>query len=537
MGPAPTDDLARTKRLTLIACILGSGIVLLDGTVVNVALPTIQRALGGGLAAQQWVVNGYLLTLGSLILIGGSLGDLFGERRVFALGVSGFGTASLACALAPSIGVLVAARAVQGVAGALLVPSSLAVIVNTFPETERGQAIGSWTAWGAIAGVLGPLAGGELLALTSWRWIFLMNIPLVIGCVSLILLAIPRGAPRAAGPRRIDLTGAALCAAGLGGPVFALIEQPRLGWSSMAVLVPLIAGVGLLALFTLFESRARDPMLPLGLFRRRNFAAGNVETFSMYAGLAILFFFLVLFLQQIGGYTPLKSGLATLPVTVVMFVLSRRFGALADRYGPRFFMGAGPLVAAGGLLLFQRAGVKLDYLSEVLPPLILFALGLSMTVAPLTAAVLAGAEHQAGIASGVNNAVARVAGLLGTAAVGAAISSAFATAMNSRLAGKTLGAEARAAVRAAKRLPLGRPDVSRLPAAQGHALRVAAEQASLHSFHLGMAIAAALVAIGGLVGVTGIRNPHALVRASECASGQLVGVSSPEAVGAERAAV
>ncbi|HEV3318747.1 MAG TPA: DHA2 family efflux MFS transporter permease subunit [Solirubrobacteraceae bacterium] len=523
-------DAAR-KRWTLVACILGSGIVLLDGTVVNVALPTIQRALGGGLAAQQWVVNGYLLTLGSLILIGGSLGDLFGERRVFAIGVSGFGAASLICALAPSIGVLVAARALQGVAGALLVPSSLAVIVNTFSESERGAAIGSWTAWGAIAGVLGPLAGGELLALGSWRLIFLMNIPLVIACVSLILVAIPASAPRDEDParpaRRVDYTGAILCALGLGGPVFALIEQPRLGWSSLAVIVPLIAGVALLVMFLLYESRAQGPMLPLGLFRRRNFSAGNVETFAMYAGLAILFFFLVLFLQQIGGYTPLKSGLATLPVTVVMFVLSRRFGALADRFGPRFFMGAGPLLAAAGLLLFQRVGVKADYVSEVLPPLLVFSLGLSMTVAPLTAAVLAGSEHQAGIASGVNNAIARVAGLLGTASVGAVIASSFVASMNSRLQDIPLGGAAQAAVREAKRLPLGQPDVHGVPAAQAHAVSLAAQQASLHSFHLGMAIAAALVALGGVVGVAGIRNPQVDVHASECAGGQLVGVSSP----------
>jgi EmrB/QacA subfamily drug resistance transporter len=512
-----------SKRLTLIACILGSGIVLLDGSVVNVALPTIQRELGGGLAAQQWVVNGYLLTLGSLILIGGSLGDLFGERRVFALGVSGFGVASLACALAPSIGALVAARAVQGVAGALLVPSSLAVIVNTFDESERGQAIGTWTAWGAIAGVLGPLAGGELLALASWRWIFLMNLPLVLVCVSLILTAVPAAAPRGAQRRRIDVVGALLCAGGLGGPVFALIEQPRLGWSSAGVLAPLVAGVCLLVLFTAFETRARDPMLPLRLFRRRNFAAGNVETLSMYAGLSILFFFLVLFLQQIGGYTPLQSGLATLPVTAIMFVLSRRFGALAGRYGPRLFMGAGPLVAAAGLLLFQLAGVKAGYLSEVLPALLVFSLGLAMTVAPLTAAVLAGAEHEAGIASGVNNAVARVAGLLGTAAVGAAISAAFATSLDSRLSRTALGAGARELVREAKRLPLGRPDVSGLPAAQAHALRTAAEQASLHSFHLGMAIAAALVALGGLVGAIWIRNPRKDVDGH--ADGQLVGIN------------
>jgi hypothetical protein len=261
-----------------------------------------------------------------------------------------------------------------------------------------------------------------------------------------------------------------------------------------------------------------------------------VETFAMYAGLAILFFFLVLFLQQIGGYTPLKSGLATLPVTIVMFVLSRRFGALADRFGPRFFMGAGPLLAAAGLLLFQRVGVKADYVSEVLPPLLVFSLGLSMTVAPLTAAVLAGSEHQAGIASGVNNAIARVAGLLGTASVGAVIASSFAASMNSRLQDTPLGGSAQAAVRAAKRLPLGQPDVHGVPAAQAHAVSIAAQQASLHSFHLGMMIAAALVALGGVVGVAGIRNPQpdreGEVRAVECAGGQLVGVSSPEAASA-----
>ena len=522
-----TPSSASVKRLTLVACIMGSGIALLDGTVVNVALPTIQRALGGGLAAQQWVVNAYLLTLGSLILVGGSLGDLFGERRIFALGVSGFGVASLACAVAPTIGTLVAARAVQGVAGALLVPSSLAVIVHTFPASERGAAIGSWTAWGAIAGVLGPLVGGELLAIASWRWLFVINVPFAVACVSLILFAIPRAAPGRAGARRVDVPGALLCATGLVGPVFALIEQPRLGWGSPAVLGPLLAGVALLTAFTWWESRTRDPMLPLGLFGRRNFSAGNIETFAMYAGLAVLFFFLVLFLQQIGGYTPLQSGLAILPVTIVMFTLSRRFGALADRFGPRFFMGGGPLVAACGLLLFQRIGVHVDYGSEVLPGVLVFALGLAMTVAPLTAAVLAGAEQsQAGIASGVNNAIARVAGLLGTAAVGAAVAGSFGSALNGHLVGVRLGGVGRAAVHRAMRLPLGLPDVSSLPAAQGNALRRAAEEASLQSFHLGMAIAAALVAVGGVAGVVGIRNPLRQVRAEGCPGGQLVGASS-----------
>ncbi|HEX4838634.1 MAG TPA: DHA2 family efflux MFS transporter permease subunit [Solirubrobacteraceae bacterium] len=525
-GVTANRGLASAKQLTLVACILGSSIALLDSTVVNVALPTIQRDLGGGLAAQQWVVNAYLLTLGSLILIGGSLGDLYGERRIFALGVGGFGVASLLCAIAPSIGALIAARALQGMASALLTPSALAVIVATFGESERGRAIGSWTAWGAIATVLGPLAGGELLQISSWRVIFLINLPLVAICVALILAVIPRAKARRETARRIDFLGGFLCALGLGGPVFALIEQPRLGWSSPAVLGPLLAGAVLLVCFVIHESRARDPMLPLTLFRRRNFSAGNIETLSMYAGLSILFFFLTIFLQQIGGYTPLQSGLATLPATVVMFALSRRFGALADRFGPRLFMGAGPLVAACGLLLFQGVGVHVDYLADVLPGILVFSLGLSMTVAPLTAAVLAGVDAgQAGIASAVNNAVARVAGLLGTAAVGAAVAGSFVSGLNSNLGGRPLGPAAQAAVAQAKKLPLGRPDTNGLPSAQAHAIGAAADEASLDSFHLGLGIAALLVAAGGLAGAIGVRNPRRRVRAKECEGGQLVGAA------------
>jgi EmrB/QacA subfamily drug resistance transporter len=516
---------AAVKRLTLIACILGSGIALLDGTVVNVALPTIQRALGGGLVAQQWVSNAYLLTLGSLILIGGSLGDLYGERRVFALGIGGFGVASLLCAIAPTIETLIAARAVQGIAGALLTPSALAVIVNTFPDDERGPAIGSWTAWGGIATVVGPLAGGELLAIASWRWIFLINLPLVVVCIALIEIAIPAMERPKADGRRVDVVGAALCALGLGGPVFALIEQPRLGWSSPAVVGPLLAGAALLGAFVYWEKRTRDPMLPMTLFRRRNFAAGNIETFAMYAGLAILFFFLTIFLQQVGRYSPLQSGLATLPSTIVMFLLSRRFGMLADRHGPRLFMGLGPLVAAAGLFLLERIGTPVHYAADVLPGLLVFSLGLSMTVAPLTAAVLAGSEREAGIASGVNNAVARVAGLLGTASVGAVVSASFVSSLSSSVAHVKLSEAAQAVVAQAKRLPLGVPEVHGLPASQAQVIRHAAEQASLHSFHLGLAIAGALVAVGGLAGVIGVRNPGREVAAEGCAGGQLVGAS------------
>ncbi len=522
------------KRLTLVACIMGSGIALVDGTVVNVALPTIQRALGGGLAGQQWVSNAYLLTLGSLILVGGSLGDLFGERRVFALGVAGFGVASLLCAFAPTIGLLIAFRALQGVAGALLVPSSLAVIVATFPAEERGPAIGTWTAFGAIATIVGPLGGGALLEVVSWRWLFLINLPLVVACVALILAVIPRAAP-APGGQRIDVLGALLCALGLGGPVFALIEQPRLGWSSPAVLIPLIAGAILLAAFVWHEARTSRPMLPLGLFARRNFAIGNIETLAVYAGLATLFFFLVLFLQQVAGYSPLESGLATLPTTLVMFVLSRRFGGLADRFGPRLFMGLGPVIAGAGLLLLLRVGVHVDYLTEILPALLAFSVGLAMTVAPLTAAVLADVEErQAGIASGVNNAIARVAGLLGVAAIGAIVATQFGSSLNSHLAGETLSAPARSAVAQATRLALGRPSVAGLPVGQARVVLDAANSASLESFRVGVGIAGGLVFLGGLIGAAGIQNPRRTVRAEGCAGGQLVG-ASPDAAGCHEA--
>ncbi len=520
-------DERTVKRLTLAACILGSGIALLDSTVVSVALPSIQRDLGGGLAAQQWVANAYLLTLGSLILIGGSLGDLFGQRRIFAIGVGGFGVASVLCAAAPSIEALIAARALQGVAGALLVPSGLAVIVGVFPESERSSAIGSWTAWSGIATVIGPLVGGELLDTVSWRWIFIINVPFVLACLALIVIAVP--SVRAPGARRrLDIAGAVLCALGLAGPVYALIEQPRLGWGSPGVLAPLLAGLALLGLFVARERRTRDPMLPLGLFARRNFSVGNAETLVMYGGLAVLFFFLTLFLQQVAGYTPLQSGLATLPVTIVMFLLSRRFGMLADRYGPRLFMGAGPLIAAAGLLLLQRAGASVSYLGVLLPALLVFSLGLSMTVAPLTAAVLAGADSgDAGIASAVNNAVARIAGLLATAALGVAVSASFASALDSHLAGVQLSGAGHSAVAVAKHLSLGVPDTASLNGEEAQRIQAAAQAASVSAFHLAMGVAAVMLIAGGMAGAIGIRNPaRAAVRAQTCEGGALVGASA-----------
>jgi EmrB/QacA subfamily drug resistance transporter len=454
-------DSNRARTLTLVATILGSGIALLDATVVNVALPAIEDDLGGGLAGQQWVVNAYLLTLGSLILVGGSLGDLYGERRIFAIGVGAFGVASLFCALAPNIELLVAARALQGATSALLTPASLALIAITYSDAkERGAAIGTWTAWGGIATVIGPLAGGWILDVSSWRWIFAINVPFVLVTLALIWLAVAPDESRVGPKRRLDLVGALLTAVGLAAPVLALTEQPQRGWTDPLVIGGLVAGAVLLTAFVLWERHTSDPMLPLGLFRRRNFTIANVETLLVYAGLSSLFFFLTIFLQQVAGWSPLESGLAGLPVTVLLFVLSRFTGRLSARFGPRLFMGFGPLLAAAGVLLLVRLGEEVDYVVDVLPAMLLFGLGLALTVAPLTATVLADARRgDSGIVSGVNNAVARVAGLLGIAVVGVAV------------AGRS-GAEL-----------------------------------DLAGFRIGMALTAVIVAAGGLAGLLGIQNP------------------------------
>jgi EmrB/QacA subfamily drug resistance transporter len=524
-APAAEALPASRKRLVLVAAILGTTVVTVDSTVVNVALPAIANDLGGGLAGQQWTSNAYLVTLGSLLLIGGSLGDIFGERRVFLAGVIGFGATSLICALAPTIEVLIAGRALQGIAGAALTPAALAVIVSTFPPAERGKAIGAWTAWGGIGTVLGPLIGGQLVDAASWRWIFAINLPIVLVTTVLIARVVPAGRERDP-DARVDLVGALTCALGLAGVTFALIEQPLHGWGSPVVFVPLVLGAVVFASFLLWEARTPRPMLPLGLFRRRNFAAGNVETFAMYGGLGLLFFFLVLYLQQVAGFNALEAGTSAVPVTVMMFLLSTRFGALADRYGPRFFMGVGPLVAAAGMAWLLRIDADVDYLTDLLPALLVFGLGLSMTVAPLTATVLADAdESNAGIASGVNNAIARVAGLVAIAAVGAVVSATFASRLDDEItAGMRAQPRVAAAIKEAERQPLTTTfPASGMPQALVERLNRAAEDASVYAFHVGIGIAVALVGLGGVLGLVGIRNPSRRVEASECPGGQLVG--------------
>jgi EmrB/QacA subfamily drug resistance transporter len=513
----------------LVAAILGTTVVTIDSTVVNVALPAIEKDLGGGLAGQQWTSNAYLLTLSSLLLVAGSLGDLFGARRVFALGVSGFGVTSVFCAVAPTVELLVGARALQGVFGALLTPAALAVIVATFPPDERGRAVGAWTAWGGIGTVLGPLIGGQLVDTASWRWIFAINVPIVLITLFLVMRVVPEGRPRAT-DAKVDVLGATLCALGLGGITYGLISQPLHGWGAAMVSVPLVAGVAMFAGFVVWEARSPHPMLPLSLFRRRNFAVGNIETFSMYAGLGLLFFFLVLFLQQVAGYEALEAGTTTIPVTLVMFFLSARFGALADRYGPRFFMGFGPLLAAAGLAYFLRLDANVDYVTDLLPGLLVFAVGLSMTVAPLTATVLADAdEHNAGIASGVNNAIARVASLIAIAAVGAVVASAFGSALHDELGAQARRPEVARAIREAEKEPLARVAVKDVPPSVRAEVARDSQDASVKAFHVAIAIATGLVAMGGVLGLIGLVNPRRRVDAADCPGGQLAGASGEAA--------
>ena len=515
--------MTRTQRLSLLAAIMGTFVVFLDGTVVNVALPAIEDDLGGGLAGQQWVSNGYLLALAALILVGGSLGDVFGERRVFSVGVVGFGFTSLICALAPSIEVLVAGRVLQGVFGALLTPSALSVIVASFAPAERGAAVGSWTAWSGMAAVLGPFVGGQLIDAVSWRWVFAINVPFVVLTLVIVAAAVPER-PRAEVRPPVDWLGGALSFLGLAGPTLALIRQPESGWGAVDVTLPGAAGVAFLCVFLAREARTAHPMLPLGLFARRNFAAGNAQTLAIYAGLSILFFYLVLFLQQVGGYTATEAGLATLPTTLVMFALSKRFGRLADRIGPRWFLGGGPLLGAAGLLLLLRVGEDVDYVTEVLPALLIFSFGLTATVAPLTATVLSdAAESQAGIASGINNAIARVGGLLGVAALGAVIAAQYAGALRGQIDTATLSPAARAVVAQAEDRVLARADVSGLAAPEAAAVARATELASVDAFHTGMAISAGLVGLGGLLGLAFVRNPRRAVPCADCAGGQLAG--------------
>ena len=410
------------KTRVLVVAIIVSFVVFLDGAVTNVALPAIKNELGGGLAVQQWVVDGYLITLGSLILLAGSLSDHYGRLRVMRIGLFGFAITSLACALAPTGEFLVGARIVQGAAGALLVPSSLALIIATFPAAEQGKAIGRWTAWTTAAFLAGPALGGLLVDAVSWRLIFGINlVPIAVALWLMVKIEQP---PEDRVRQHIDFVGAALGVVGLAGPVYALIEQGRYGWTSPLILVPLIVGVASLATFIWWESRAPNPMMPLSLFAQPNFAWGNLATFFIYAAFAFVGFAMTVFVQEAAGYTALLAGLVQVPSTVIMVVGSSFFGGLSSRYGPRLFMTVGPLVCAAGMLLTLSVTSDAVYWTQLLPGILVLGVGMAITVAPLTAAILGAVDpKRAGIGSAVNNAIARIAGLIAVACTGVIVGS------------------------------------------------------------------------------------------------------------------
>ena len=502
--------MTRSQRLTLIATILGSTIVFLDSTVVNVALPTIQEDLDTGLAGQQWVVEAYMLALVSLLLVGGSLGDLFGRRRMFVVGLVGFAICSMLCAIAPSAETLIGARALQGIAGALLVPGSLAILAATFEGEARGRAVGLWTAWAGISTLIGPVGGGLLVEL-DWRLIFWVNLPLI---------ALTSGSRCARSPESsdpeavhgIDWVGIGLSALGLAGPVFALIEQPTYGFSDPIVWAPLAGGIACLVTFVWWESRARAPMLPLELFRSHNFSTVNFATLCVYAALGrgvLLHHPVPAAGRRLHG-PPGRRG--DHPGDADDVRRSPRASARSPRgsgRGSRW--GSGPLIAAVGLGLLTSSTRTRTTRPRCCRRCSLFGLGLSMTVAPLTTTVLDSvAERHVGVASGVNNAVARVAQVLAIAALGAVISAQFSSALDDRVAGQPLSSEASAAVGSAKEQPLSGGDVGDVPDAEASALDDAIVESSESAFHLGMLIATVLMAVGGAISLLGVRNPKHL---------------------------
>jgi EmrB/QacA subfamily drug resistance transporter len=414
--PAYVGYSTPTGRAVVFAATLGSGLTILDGTVVNIALRTIGKDLDASLAELQWITNGFLLSLASLILLGGALGDRYGRRRIFVIGTIWFAVASLLCGIAPTPLVLIAARVLQGVGAALLTPGSLSIIQSVFTPEDRGRAIGAWSGLGGIAAAIGPFVGGALIQFASWRWIFLINLPLAVLTVVVAQRSVPETLDQEAAPR-LDVSGATLGAVALGGVTYALIQWGGSGALAAAV-AGVVAGIG----FVVVEARSPHPMMPLELFRSRNFSAANAMTLVVYAALSGVIFFLVLQLQTVAGYGALAAGVATLPITVLLLLLAARADALGTRIGPRIPMTLGPLVMAAGTLLLLAVDDQTSYWIDVFPGLTVFGLGLALMVAPLTGTVLAAApDRHAGIASGVSNAVARAGSLLAVAALPVAV--------------------------------------------------------------------------------------------------------------------
>jgi len=493
-------------RWVLAATILGSSMVFIDGTVVNVALPALQTSLNATVTDVQWVVEAYALFLAALLLLGGSLGDHFGRKRIYAIGISVFVLASIWCGLSPNIFQLIVARAVQGVGGAMLVPGSLAIISASFPEAERGKAIGTWSGSTAITTAMGPVLGGWLIEHVSWRAVFFLNVPLALLTLALVFIFVPESRDEEESGK-LDLTGAALATAGLGTIVYGLIESSRLGWRNPIVIATLAGGAIVLAIFIVVEARKRHPMMPLTLFHSGNFTGANLLTLFLYAALAGTLFFLPLNLIQVQGFTATAAGAASLPFILIMFLLSRWSGGLVKRYGSRLPLIVGPLIATAGFALFVLPGVNSSYWKTFLPAVIVLGLGMAVSVAPLTTTVMNAVKaSHAGIASGVNNAISRTAGLLSVAVLGLVMFHAFNACLDRRLSTITLPPDARQQLNA-ERIKLA---AMQIPSGMNEEIRTALRQTVNECFVFGfrrvMLTGAALALASSLVSALMIRR-------------------------------
>ena len=513
----PASASSSTERWILFASILASSMAFIDSSALNVALPSLQAELQASGAQLLWVVNAYMLMLAALILVGGSLGDKLGRKKIFMLGIGLFLLASLACGLVPTVAILIGARVVQGVGGALLIPGSLAIISASFGDERRGRAIGTWSAATTLVTIVGPVLGGFLADAGLWRGIFLINIPLGVVALVVLFFKVPESRNQQAAPE-IDYVGAALASLGLAGLTYGFISVPRLGFGAPLVLGALLGGVIALVAFVVVEVRSRHPMMPLQLFRSRTFSGANLLTLFLYAGLSVGLFFLSLNLVQAQSYSQSLAGLAFTPFAVLIALLSRLTGGLADRYGPRLPLIVGPGLAGLGFLLFALVGLTAgpaSYWTTFFPGIVIFGIGMAVTVAPLTTAVMGALPgHYAGTASGINNAVSRTAGVLAIAIVGALALFVFASALDARTA--TLGLPA--SVRAALQADSARLGAARVPAgvtpAQSDAIRLAIRLAFVDAYRVVMLVCAGLAWLGAAMAAVFVRGARAIIAPS-----------------------
>ena len=494
---------ADQKRWTLISAILASGSVFLSTSVLNVALPAIDRDLQAGFSGLQWIVDGFLLTLASLLILGGALGDMFGKRRVMLAGLTGFAATSLLCGLAPSTPWLIAGRVLQGIAGALLVPGALALIRSVFKQDEeRGNAIGTWSGWSGISTVIGPLLGGWLITALSWRWAFFINIPLLLATAYFMWRYVPE-THEAQETARLDIPGALAITVGLAGLAYGLIEGPVIGWSAPSILAALAVGAISLAVFPWIESKSDHPMVPLQLFSSRNFSGANLTTFGVYAALQGTTFLLVIYIQNIMGYSPLQSGLMLAPISLILLVLSPWMGRMAGRHGPRLFMTVGPLVVAAGLGLLTLLQPESSIWLELIPMVAVFGIGMGITVAPLTNTVMSAvSEERSGIAAAFNNMVSRVAGLIAIALLGVVITGSFSQNIQNRIDNISLSNQMESQLVQISENPTAGSNLGDLSTAAANAY----QQSFTFAFRRAMAFTAGMAALGGVIAFVLVRK-------------------------------